>query len=182
MREQSSGMVVHTRTSAVEGAEAPLAAPQPTGPRRGVVAHPQDLVFGAFLIALAALGYFGGHGLAPGTTARMGPGFVPTALSAIVGAMGLVLLVRGFVGRTGERLEPWAWSKLAYILGSFIAFALTLERLGLVIAVMLLVALSSLGAPDRRWWEIAIAAPAAAAFSAVVFKILLGIPLNLWPL
>jgi hypothetical protein len=147
----------------------------------GLVAHPSDLVFGVFLVGLAALGYFGGRGLTLGSTVRMGPGFVPTALSAIVAGMGVVMLVRGFVGHRGERLEPWAWSKLAYILGSFIAFALTLERLGLVLAVILLVALSSLGAPDRRWWEIAIAAPIAAAFSAIVFKILLGIPLNLWP-
>lgn len=160
---------------------ATAAEPGPVTERAGIVAHPNDLVFGAFLIGLAALGYSAGRGLSLGSTVRMGPGFVPIALSTILAGMGLVLLVRGFVGRRGERLEPWAWSKLGYILGSFIAFAATLERFGLILAVILLVALSSLAAPDRRWWEIAIAAPLAAVFSAVVFKILLGIPLNLWP-
>lgn len=143
--------------------------------------HPQDILFGLFLLGLAALGYFGGRGLSPGTTMRMGPGYVPMALSAIVAAMAVVMLLRAFFG-SGERMEAWAWSKMAWILGSFLAFALTLERLGLVLSVMLVVVVSSLAAPDRRWWEIGLFAILGPAFCAVLFKIMLGIPVKLWPL
>jgi hypothetical protein len=145
------------------------------------IPHPQDLAFGIFLLALAALGFYGGADLAIGTTVRMGPGYIPRALSAIIGAMGLVLVVRGLTGARGERLEGWAWVNVGLILGAYVVFALTLERLGLVVAVASVVVISSLAAPDRKWWEIAVFAAGAAASSALLFQKLLGIPLKLWP-
>ena len=145
------------------------------------IPHPQDLAFGIFLLAVAAVGLYGSFDLAVGTTVRMGPGYVPRALSAIIGVMGLVLVVRGLTGVRGERLEGWAWTNVALILGGFVVFALTLERLGLVVAVASLVVVSSVAAPDRKWHEIAVFAVGAALFSALLFKTLLGIPLKLWP-
>lgn len=143
--------------------------------------HQRDLWFGLFLVGIGAAGYIGASDLDAGTLTRMGPGSIPAGLSLILGVMGLILLARAAWAPAAPRLERWSWTKLALILGGIVAFALALERLGLVVAVILLVWIAGLAAPDRRWREIAALGPVVAAFAVLLFKTFLGLPLNIWP-
>lgn len=141
----------------------------------------QDFWFAVFLVLVGLAGYFGADHLDRGTPARMGPGFIPTALSLIIGAMGLILMIRSLAmtGRLG--VERWALGHLAIILSAIVSFALALDPLGLAVSVMLVVVISSLAADDRKWVEVAILAPTIALFTVVLFVLLLGLPLPVWP-
>jgi hypothetical protein len=141
----------------------------------------QDFWFAVFLIVVGLAGYFGADHLTRGTPARMGPGFIPTALSIIIGAVGLVLMVRSFARSGGPMVQRWALRHLLIILGSIIAFAVALDPLGLALSVMLVVVISSFAADDRKWIEIVILAPCAAIFTVLLFVHFLGLPLPVWP-
>src|SRR2546429_145553 len=83
-----------------------------------------------------------------GTALRMGTGYVPRLLCWILMGLGAVVLVQGLretnSGRPGEggaltRLWP-----ILVVTASLVAFGLTLERLGLVVAIFLLIGFRSL--------------------------------------
>jgi len=144
-------------------------------------AKSQDFAFAVFSIVLGGAGYFGAQHLERGTPARMGPGFIPTALSLALCAMGLILLAWSLARSRRLAVEPWALKNLAIIFGSMAAFALTLKPLGLALSLMLLVVISSFAAADRRWHETVILAVVAAVVSIVLFVYLLGLHIPVWP-
>ena len=70
---------------------------------------------------------------------------------------------------------------LLMILLGIAVFGLTLEPLGFVVAVLALVAVGGLADPDLKPIEIAGVAVFMAVFSTLIFVVLLGLPLRLWP-
>jgi putative tricarboxylic transport membrane protein len=81
----------------------------------------------------------------------------------------------------GPGLERWYLRPLGLILLSVWIFAETIDRLGLVPAVLLTTVVAALADIDSRRVEVAVLALALAVFSAVVFVRLLGLPMDLWP-
>lgn len=134
------------------------------------------LIFVAFGLgfAVAATGY------EAGSAGRMGPGYFPTVLGALLGLLGAAILVRAFVVDSGQ-VPRIALRQLALILAGAIVFALALERLGLVIALAGLIVLGALGGPQFRWREVGWLYAVLALFSVLVFQVGLGLPFRLWP-
>ena len=60
-------------------------------------------------------------------------------------------------------------------------FALTLERLGLVVAILLLIGIGSLAARNLRPLETAVAALVLIALSWGIFIVGLGLTIPVWP-
>ncbi|SFH32494.1 Tripartite tricarboxylate transporter TctB family protein [Palleronia marisminoris] len=134
-------------------------------------------------LALAAVGLSAcGWALAYydlGTLRRMGPGFFPTVLGAMLAALGLIVALPA-LRRTGvpSRVQPWA---AAAVLASIVIFGLGLSRLGLVGATAASVLVASLPAPQPGWTWRMVLTLAVTLLTVLVFSFGLRMTLPLWP-
>jgi putative tricarboxylic transport membrane protein len=144
------------------------------------IGAPTDLAAGLFFIAVAGMGFWLLRDVRLGTTTRMGPGFLPTAICAILLLVGLVLAARSVL-TAGPPLERWYLRPLAAVLGALYLFSLGVERLGLFVTIVLIVAVAAFATPESRWKEVAVTALALAAFSTALFVWALGLPIPAWP-
>jgi putative tricarboxylic transport membrane protein len=143
------------------------------------IRNPRDFWAGAFYVALALAVFWFGSGLATGSSARMGPGYFPMVLGAILGLLGLASVVRSFL-RPGEAIEPIAWKPLTFILGATVLFGLLLERAGVVIALAVLIVVSAMASQHSRPNAASIAALVGiVVFCVLVFVKGLGVPMPL---
>jgi hypothetical protein len=115
-----------------------------------------------------------------GTAARMGPGYFPTLLGALLALLGALLALPAFL-TDGERVPRFHLRPLLFVLLAIGAFGVTLEFLGFAAAVVALVAVAGLATPDLKPLETAGVAVFLAAFSILIFVVLLGLPIRLWP-
>jgi hypothetical protein len=139
-----------------------------------------DVAFGGFLILLAIVAMTETRNLTIGTTADMGPGYVPRALSLLIMTFGLVIAGRGLFAK--RRLLPAIKLRpILSVLVSLAAFALLLPRGGLALATLATMACSTFSTADYKWRESIIFAVIITAFTIVLFVYGLGLPLSIWP-
>ena len=139
-----------------------------------------DVAGGLVLAALglaACLWAVAHHDL--GTLRRMGPGFFPAGLGALLAVLGLIVALPALRrAATAPRVEPWA--ALA-VLAAILIFGLGLMRLGLVGATAASVLVATLPAPHPGWrWRIVLAV-AVTALTVLVFSLGLRMTIPLWP-
>ena len=130
--------------------------------------------FGLFVAVYAATHYRMGSAL------RMGPGYFPTWIGAMVAILGLVLMLSA-LRFDGPPLARLRLRPTVLVLGAAIAFGYLLKPLGLVAATMVLVLIGAAGGHEFRWREVIPLAAALAAFAVGVFVFGLGLPFPLWP-
>lgn len=159
------------------------------------IGHPKDFWSGIMFIAIGALFAFVAKGLkfgdaviaagyAMGTPARMGPAFFPFWLGVILMGLGLVIAIVGMRTEGGEeaRFPKFHWMPILFVLGAVIMFGLILKHVGMVIAGILLVIVSSMGNPEGVRWPSTLAlAVGLVAFCAAVFVFGLKLPIPLCP-
>jgi hypothetical protein len=136
--------------------------------------------FGVFLILLAGVALAETRNLPIGTTADMGPGYVPKALGLIIMGFGVVIAGRSFfaIRRPAPAFKP---RPLISVLVSLAAFALLLPRGGLALATLATMACSTFATADYKWRESVIFAVVITAFTILLFAYGLGLPLSVWP-
>ena len=138
--------------------------------------NPKDLWTGVLFIAvgLAAIIFVRNHQM--GTAMRMGPAYFPTMLGLLQVMIGIAVVLRALV-RPGLPLGQFALAKLALVLGAIVLFGLLLRGLGLIIAIIVIVVLSAYASKNFRWPVALVLAVGIAICSAIVFVLLLGIPI-----
>ena len=115
-----------------------------------------------------------------GTASRMGAGYFPFVLGLMLGILGLVIVGESLVTKGGP-IDKLAWRPLIWVLSAFVIFGLTAKPLGLVIAIVLLVMISSYGGHEFKWKEAIISSAILAAGSVAVFVYGLKLPFPIWP-
>lgn len=117
-----------------------------------------------------------------GTAARMGPGFFPTMLGALMALLGLAIVWQSTARSTREgRLEPVGWRELFLILFAVGVFAFALPWLGMVIAIALLIGISAVASHEFSWKETAISIVVLLVMSELVFVKGLELQFPVWP-
>src|SRR5882672_457700 len=114
------------------------------------VRSPQDFWAGILFIGFGCAALWIGRGYAFGTLTKMGPGYLPTALSWALVAIGGVLTARA-LAVDGPAIERSQVVPQLFILAAIVLFALGIERLGLALAVVLVAITASLASRDMRW-------------------------------
>ncbi|EIM25780.1 tripartite tricarboxylate transporter TctB family protein [Microvirga lotononidis] len=157
---------------------------------RGPVRAPQSLAGGLLLVALAALALLLTRDLDQGTLNAMGPAMLPRWLAIGVGLSGLALLAAAFL-KDGDFLERWSLRGPVFVIGSILAFALTirgysfgafaLPGLGLLVAGPLGIILGGYATPEARLRELVILALSLTPFCMVLFGDLLNLPIPVFP-
>lgn len=132
------------------------------------------LAIGLFCLALSLQFDFG-------TTARPGPGFFPTVLSALLCAIGAIVALVG-LRSPAIHYAKIVWRPFIFITLGVIAFAMLIDPLGLIPAVVLATLIASFAKPDFGTPSRFITAFSLAGFSAFLFIICLGLPIALWSL
>ena len=87
------------------------------------------MAFGLFF-ALNALNY------KMGTAAKMGPGYFPFWLGAILTALGFYILIKSMSSKnTEESIGKWDWRIMIWISGSVALYGILLPTLGFLLSV-----------------------------------------------
>ena len=133
----------------------------------------KDFLAGLMFIAfgMAAL-YFGRH-LAVGTAVRMGPGFVPRALSYILLGLGGIICVFALVSGS-EPVEAPKWKPITLVTIGIVCFALLFERAGMLPALVALVGISSAANEEFKIVEVIGNMVVLTVLCIIVFKVGLG--------
>ena len=140
----------------------------------------QDLLFGLFLVAVAAGTLVATRKLAIGHAADMGPGYMPRVVALALMGFGLFFSGRG-LWRMRVGIAPVQLRPLLAILASVGVFALTAERLGLAIASVVAVILASFATREGRLIETIAFAVVLSGAAVLLFVKLLGLPIPIWP-
>jgi hypothetical protein len=122
----------------------------------------------------------GAQHYAMGALAQPGPGLMRLALGLLLTLLGALALFKSLTIEVegGQPLGPIAWKPLAFVVIGVVFFGVTLSRLGLVIALPLLVVLCSMAAEGLRWKEaVLLAVVITLACGALVLWLHLPVPL-----
>jgi hypothetical protein len=112
----------------------------------------------------------------------MGTGYIPRLLCWILLGLGAIVLAQGMRQPSPPlRTSPAGWRAVISVTLGILAFALSIERLGLVIAIVLLTGIGALATRALRPLETAIAALALIALSWAIFIFGLGLTIPVWP-
>lgn len=139
-----------------------------------------DLLFGLFLILVAAIALMATRHLSVGTPADMGPGFVPRAVSFALCAFGLFFSVRGLLGRF-RGIGPVRLRPLLAISGAVAVFAALAVSSGLAIASLATVVVAGIASAESRPIENLLFGVGISAGAVLLFVKLLALPLPVWP-
>ncbi len=117
-----------------------------------------------------------------GTAARMGPGYFPFWLGAIMAVLGAILSIGALSGKAEETtIDRFDWRSLGLVLGSVLLFGLLLKPLGLYVSLFILVVGSSIASHEFNWKVALGNAIFLIAFSYVAFIKGLGLIFPLYP-
>lgn len=115
-----------------------------------------------------------------GTSMRMGPGYFPTILGGLLAVLGAGVIVRGLLVRD-EPMGRFELGPTLLILSAVALFALTVERLGIVLSVTLVVLVSALPSGHFRWHEVIVLALLMVGLAVGLFTYGLGLPFKVFP-
>ncbi|MGU3494169.1 tripartite tricarboxylate transporter TctB family protein [Xanthobacteraceae bacterium A53D] len=139
-----------------------------------------DLLFGGFLIAVAAGTFAATWKLAGGTTSNMGPGFMPRALALILLGFGSYFAGRSLL-RPFEGISAIHWRPLLGIPVAIGLFAFLLEPFGLALASLVAILAAAAASRETRFFEILLFGLAMTAASVFLFVKALSLPVPIWP-
>lgn len=139
-----------------------------------------DILWGGFLslLGLTVAVYSSMH-YDIGSLRRMGPGFFPVSLGAVLALLGLVIAIPA-LRRAGET-RNFAGRELLGIIVALLLFALLMNRAGLVITAAIVSFVASAVAPRPGiLWRLVLAA-VIAGLTWAVFIMALEMTIPVWP-
>lgn len=142
--------------------------------------HWPDLASGIMLIAFSVAGYILNLEHPMGTARRMGPGYLPFMTFLLLVILGVFLLIRGFISGP-IRIAKWAWIEASIITASLLVFAVTIERLGIIVAIFISVMIANCSEPKFKPMRAAAGAIGLIIICVSIFVWGLDIRLPLFP-
>jgi hypothetical protein len=144
------------------------------------IRNQQDLLAGILFLAIAFGALWVSSDYPMGSAVRMSSGYVPRLLCLLLIAIGGYVLLRALAVEgpsvTAIKLRP-----LLMITASVVIFAATIERLGVVIATVLLTVIGGYASPRVRFREMIAAAAVLVGIVVALFVWGLELPIPLWP-
>ncbi|TWD76448.1 tripartite tricarboxylate transporter TctB family protein [Variovorax beijingensis] len=126
-----------------------------------------------------------------GSAARMGPGYFPLIVGALLTLLGLVVIATAFAGPTsdGEPVGKIAWKPLGFIIGANLLFGILLAGLrsiglpamGLILAIYALVIVACMAGANFSMKLSLVLATVLAIGSYLTFIVGLKLQFQVWP-
>jgi hypothetical protein len=141
----------------------------------------RDLIGGGLLIALGGFAaIYAFHYLPIGTIGRMGPGWFPAAVSLTLCGLGFLIAIPAFFRKgTFDTLDLRSFVVISI---SSLIFAFAIRRIGLMPTVFLMTIVSTRADSKLSLAHAALLSACLAIFCALVFRIGLGVSVDLYSL
>jgi hypothetical protein len=139
-----------------------------------------DVLAGGVLALFGGAFVVGSLGYELGSPLRMGPGYFPLVVGAILVALGLAVVVKGLVAGEVISFGPVPWRAIAVITLAVVFFGLTVRRLGFVPTSAVTALLTTLASRRMRLAPAVAVAAGLTAASALIFVVGLQLRLPLW--
>lgn len=137
---------------------------------------------GLFFVALGSAALWISRDYALGDLNRMGPGYFPRMLSFGMIVLGVLIALRGLPELAGARGVGFRLGRNFWlILIAMVVFGLSVERVGLVVALALTLVIAGVAHREVRIKEVAISTVGLIALLLLIFVVVLQLPLRLWP-
>src|SRR5262245_28986723 len=135
----------------------------------------KDFWGGVMLIAIGVAAMFIARDYPFGTVLRMGPGYFPTVLGAVLALFGLYLVAQGV--RSSETVEGnWSLRALVVLPLSLVLFGALMDRAGFVPALAVLIFGSAAAGTEFKLVEVLLLTLVLTIFCIAVFIWGLGLP------
>ena len=145
----------------------------------------RDVLAGLLFIGVAVLGLWLSRDYPIGTALRMGTGYVPRLLCWLLFGLGAVVVVQGLREAQDARAlssgDVSALRPIIFFTASLVIFGLSIERLGLIISILLLIGVGAVAARGLRPIETLAAALVLIVLSWGIFILGLGLTIPVWP-
>ncbi|MDR7278432.1 tripartite tricarboxylate transporter TctB family protein [Catenuloplanes atrovinosus] len=139
-----------------------------------------DVLAGGVFVVIGAAFVAGALGYDRGTALRMGPGYFPLLVGAIVTGLGLAIVVKGLVAGEVITWEAVPWRAIALIAAAVAFFGLSVGTLGFVPASVVTALLTALASRRvRPLTAVAVTAGLTAA-ATLIFVVGLQVRIPLW--
>lgn len=135
-----------------------------------------DIVTGILLMLAAAFFGWQTTGLEIGTSLRMGPGYFPMVLSALLFILGLAVLFNALRQPEDAPIGRIAWRGMLFILPAPVFFGLTVRGLGFVPSLFVTALIASMASVRMRFLPALVLSALVTLFSTLVFSYALGLP------
>ncbi|MDF1726242.1 MAG: tripartite tricarboxylate transporter TctB family protein [Sulfitobacter sp.] len=138
----------------------------------------EDIIAGVVTAAIGSFIIFEASNYSLGTLRQMGPAYFPIMIGSAMVILAVLMIA---TARPASAPQPIGRDQLRGILflaAAFLAFAFTVEPLGLIVSVFLAVFLSALGNRNTSFLQAALLAIGTALVSALVFRVGLGLQIE----
>jgi hypothetical protein len=143
----------------------------------------KDFWSGLMFIVVGAGFAVGALSYSFGSSARPGPAYFPFGLGILTAVLGGVLLFGALTIETedGEPIGAWPLKQMVLIIGAVVIFGLLIPKIGMAVALPLLIGVSSLASGEFHWKEVLINSIVLTVGSWAIFIKGLGLIIPLWP-
>ena len=151
----------------------------------------KDFYSGLLYTIVGASFAYGATSYTIGTGARMGPGYFPLLLGAILAIIGGVILFKSLVVETptGDQVGSWAWKPLVFIIAGNLLFgvllgglpSIKLPAMGLIVAIYGTTLVVSMAGDQFKLKEVLILGTVLSVMSYLAFILLLKLQFPVWP-
>ena len=146
------------------------------------IRNQQDLLAGLIYIVAGAGFSLGALNYKLGEAARMGPGYFPFWIGILLIAIGVATAAAGLNHAAEEqKVKKVQLGAIAWILGAVVLFGLLLNPAGLVIALAVLIVVSSLASHEFSWKGTILNGIILILFSTMAFIEGINLQIPLWP-
>lgn len=143
----------------------------------------RDFWSGLMFVVVGLAFAWGATSYSFGSSANPGPGYFPFGLGLLLALLGALVLFKALTLESdgGDLIGRIAWRPLLVVSASVALFGFALPRLGLVLTLPLLVALSAAAGSEFRWRDAALNAVLLTAGCWLIFIYLLKLQIPVWP-
>jgi uncharacterized membrane protein len=135
----------------------------------------KDFWAGLMFMGTGAMAMFIARDYAFGSTLRMGPGYFPSMLGAVLILFGIAIMVKGL--RRSEKIQGnWSVRALIVLPLSLAAFGILMEKAGFLPAMVALVFGSAAAGREFKWVEVLLCTIVLTVISVALFIWGLGLP------
>ena len=140
-----------------------------------------EFASGLLVIAMGVFALVSVGDLEIGQAREMGPGYLPALLARIIVAAGVATTAWSLAKGGGTPLPEMHWRPLIVISLATLVFGLTIDRFGMVVAVVASTAVASLASAISRPRETPILCAVLAIGAVLMFIKGLALPISIWP-